>query len=110
MKSRDASYNAVIPANEILTAIQDLSSNAFKLLTYYYTRNNGWEFKDSETAKSLGVNTRTLASLRNELINKDYLLIVKGKIDNYFVGRKQVMDFKAPAPAVTTKPATPKIP
>lgn len=76
MKSRDSNYNAVISTDEILTAIRELSANAFKLLTYYYTRNNGWEFVDTDTARILNVTTKTLGILRKELINKNYLLIV----------------------------------
>ena len=46
---------------------------------------------------SIGITTKTLGIIKKELIDKGYLLIEKGKaIDNYFVGRKAVSEFKNP--------------
>ncbi len=84
-----------IPNTDLHNAYGDLSPNAFKLLTYYYSKGDGWEFKDKEIAQNFKIkNVRTIAKARKELIDKEYLLIYKGTVDNYFVGRKKVSEFK----------------
>ena len=84
-----------IPNTDLESGYKDLSRNAFKLLTYYFSKGDGWKFSDNEIAETLRVkNTRTIAKARKELITKEYLLIYKGTVDNYFVGKKKVFDFK----------------
>ena len=97
MHSNDP-YKCRIPTYEALDAMKDLSSGAFKLLIYYYSRSSGWDFNDTDIANTLGVTTKRLLELRKELVDKEYLLISKGThIDNYFVGKKAVREWKYPA-------------
>lgn len=86
----------LIPRDEALLAMSDLSDNAFKLLIYYYSRTSGWTFSDSEIAKTLGITERTVNDNRKELIKKKYLLITSGEIDNYFVGKDIVRKWMNP--------------
>lgn len=90
-------YRCRIPTNEALSAMKDLSSGAFKLLIYYYSKSTGWNFEDGEIADTLEVTLRRLKELRKELTDKDYLLVLKGgDIDNYFIGRQAVQGWKNP--------------
>jgi len=92
-----SAHRCQIPTDEAITAMKDLSSNAYKLLIYYYSRNSGWMFEDEEIADSIGFSVKTLKILKKELVEKNYLLIEKGgAIDNYFVGRKVVNEWKNP--------------
>ena len=96
MHSRET-YNAVIPSDELITAMTDLSSGAYKLLIYYYSRKTGWNFEDKEIAETIGLGDRRVKEVRKELIDKKYLLILKGNpIDNYFIGRKAVQEWENP--------------
>ena len=95
MHSRET-HNASIPTDEIITAMTDLSAGAFKLLMYYYSRRTGWNFSETEICKAIGVTDRRLKELRKELVEKKYLLVLKGSIDNYFVGRKAVQEWENP--------------
>jgi hypothetical protein len=91
-------YRCRIPTHEALDAMKDLTSGAFKLLIYYYSKSTGWEFVDDEIANALGVTTKRLKELKKELTDKDYLLVAKGAdIDNYFIGRQAVRNWKDPA-------------
>ena len=85
-----------IPSDELATAHKDLSPKAYVLLMYYYSKGTTWEWIDKNMAKDLSMSTRTLKLYRNELITKDYLFIVKGEINNVFIGRQAVMDWKHP--------------
>ncbi len=90
-------YTCRIPTHEAIEAMTDLSDIAYKLLIYYYSKSTGWNFNDEEIAKVIGVTARTVGEKRNELIDKGYLLVEKGKnIDNYFVGKRAVMEWKFP--------------
>lgn len=92
-----AAYRCRIPTHEALTAMKDLSTGAFKLLIYYYSKSTGWNFDDKEIAEALEVTEKRVKELRKELVDKDYLLIEKGgHIDNYFIGRQAVMAWKNP--------------
>jgi len=94
-KSR-RTYMSSIPADELLSAMKDLTPKAYQLLMYHYSKNSGWNFNDLEIAESLGISERMVKQYRRELIEKDYLMIIKGKVDLYFIGRQSVLDFKAP--------------
>lgn len=97
MMHSTAAYTCRAPTNEVLDAMKKLSSGAFKLLMYYYSKSTGWDFDDVEIAEVLGVQVSRVVVLRKELVDKEYLLIEKGSnINNYFVGRKAVMDWKVP--------------
>lgn len=92
-----AAYRCRIPTHEALTAMKDLSTGAFKLLIYYYSKSTGWNFDDKEIAEALEVTEKRVKELRKELVDKNYLLIEKGgHIDNYFIGRQAVMAWKNP--------------
>lgn len=95
MHSRDT-YNATIPSDELVAAMTDLSAGAFKLLMYYYSRKTGWNFDDKEIAKTIGMSERRVKEVRKELVDHKYLLILKGDIDNYFIGRKAVLEWENP--------------
>jgi helix-turn-helix protein len=94
-KSR-GKFMASIPTDEMIYAMKDLSPKAYQLLMYYYTKGNGWVFNDAEMADTLGIGERMLNEYRRELVSKKYLLIIKGKVTLYFVGRSSVMDFESP--------------
>ncbi len=96
MHSRDSNYNTSIPTEELITAMNDLSTGAYKMLMYYYSRKTGWNFSDTEIAKTIDVSERTVKTLRKELIDKKYLSIAKGAIDNYFIGRRAVQEWDNP--------------
>ena len=90
-------YKCRIPTHEALSAMKDLSSGAFKLLIYYYSKSTGWEFKDEEIADALGVTIKRLKELKKELVDKGYLLVLKGSdIENYFIGRQAVQAWQHP--------------
>ena len=94
-----------IPTEEALTAMKDLSSGAYKLLIYYYSKSTKWDFKDSEIATTVGVSLRRLQELHKELKEKGYLYIEKGpSITNYFVGRQAVLQWTDPD--IFSSPAT----
>lgn len=98
------SYRCRIPTSEAITAMKDLSSGAFKLLIYYYSKSTGWDFHDGEIADTLGVGDKRLQELKKELTDKDYLFIARGTdIDNYFIGRQAVQNWKNPEPEQSTK-------
>ena len=82
-----------IPSDEALDAMTELSSGAFKLLVYYYSKFTGWNFDDREIASTLGVSERRLKQIRKELVASKYLLIQKGNVDIYFIGRTAVSEW-----------------
>ena len=91
-------YMAHIPSSELITAAKDLTPKAYQLLMYYYSKGDRWEWDDKFMSDELGLSVRRIKELRQELIKKDYLLILKGPIvTNVFIGRKAVMEFKHPA-------------
>jgi hypothetical protein len=84
-----------VPQSELVSAMQELSATAFKLLMYYYSRNDGWEFSDEHIAKTIDSSVRMVPKYRKELIDSKYLLIQKGQVDVYFVGKAAVEKFFA---------------
>ena len=85
-----------IPADEIITAMTDLSNGAYHLLMYHYTKGNGWRFNDKQMAVTLGTSERMIKAYRKELIQKEYLFITGKNPTVYFIGKKAVRDFKEP--------------
>jgi predicted transcriptional regulator len=97
MHSQDT-YRCKAPTYEVLESMRELTDTGFKLLMYYYSKSTGWRFDDADIAMTLGVTPRTVSNARKELIDKEYLLIEKGKnIDTYFVGKRAVREWKYPA-------------
>ena len=97
MHSNDP-YKCKAPTYEVLESMKELSSNAFKLLMYYYSKSTGWKFEDRDIAHTIGVTERVVKTLKKELLEKEYLHIEKGKnTDMYFVGKKAVREWKYPA-------------
>jgi len=88
-----------IPSDELITAQHDLSAKAFGLLMYYYSKGDKWEWRDSVMAQDLSMTQRKIKEYRKELIDKEYLYVVKGEITNVFIGRQAVMDWKHPPEA-----------
>lgn len=94
--SQDA-YKCKAPTYEVLESMKELSSGAFKLLMYYYSKSTGWEFNDESIADTVGVSVDTMKRLRKELMDKDYLYIESSKnTDMYFVGKRAVREWKYP--------------
>lgn len=89
-------YNTSIPTNEVLNAMKDLSTGAYKLLMYYYSKRTGWQYDEQEMANTIDVSVRRIKELKKELVDKKYLLIVKGAVDLYFVGRTAVSNWENP--------------
>lgn len=84
-----------IPNSDLLDGYRELSPNAFKLLTYYYSKGDGWVFDPKTITESLGLtSTRTVQNLTLELQTKGYLYCPKGDLDVYIVGKKQVKEYK----------------
>ena len=83
-----------IPSDELVTAAKDLSSKAYVMLMYYYSKHGHWTWHDQVMADELGFSIRQVKEYRRELINKDYLLVLKGSVSNVFIGREAVMKFK----------------
>lgn len=97
MHSQDP-YKCKAPTYEVLESMKELTDTGFKLLMYYYSKSTGWKFDDADIAATLGVTPRTVANARKELIEKEYLLIEKGRnLDTYFVGKRAVREWKYPA-------------
>lgn len=94
IKKKETKYMARIPQAEISLAMQELSATAFKLLMYYYSKNDGWVFIDKNIAKAIGSSERMVKEYRKELIKHKYLLIQKGQVDVYFVGKGAVEQFE----------------
>ncbi|MCG7869708.1 MAG: helix-turn-helix domain-containing protein [Candidatus Thiodiazotropha taylori] len=82
-----------IPTEDLEQAYRELNTNAFKILTYYYSKGDGWIFKDQVIADLMGLKVRTVQNLINELEAKGYLLQQKGKISLYIVGKKLVGEY-----------------
>ena len=93
LKKSKGKYMAQIPQAEITKALGELSQGAYRLLTYYYSRQDGWVFNDDNIAKTMGTSVRMIKKYRKELIDKEYLLIQKGEVDVYFIGKNAVYQF-----------------
>ena len=93
LKKSKGRYMASIPQAEITGAMRELSNGAYKLLMYYYSRNDGWVFVDDNIASAINSSTRQVKKFRKELIDSGYLLIQKGQVDVYFIGRLSVNQF-----------------
>lgn len=93
LKKSKGRYMASIPQVEITEAMRELTNGAYKLLMYYYSRNDGWVFVDENIAKAIDTSVRQIKKFRKELIDAGYLLIQKGQVDVYFIGRLAVNQF-----------------
>ena len=93
LKKGETKYMARIPQKELTEAMKELSNGAYKLLMYYYSRRDGWKFVDNNIATTIGTSERQLRKFRKELITKQYLLIQRGQVDVYFIGRLAVNQF-----------------
>lgn len=89
----DSMYMTRIPTYELADAYIELSANAFKLLTYYYSKGDGWKFDLDEMAKVLGLEKRAVMDRIKELKDKGYLHHSKGNIEVYIVGKKLVGEY-----------------
>ena len=78
-------HKSQMPTDEVEYALRDLTANAYRLLTYYYSKSTGWTFHDDKIANVLGVTLRTYKDLRKELTDKGYLLIINNKPPMYFI-------------------------
>ena len=94
LKKSETKFMAKIPQLEIVEAMKELSNGAYKLLMYYYSRRDGWRFIDKNIASSIDSSERQIKKFRKELMDKGYLLIQKGQVDVYFIGRLAVRKFK----------------
>jgi len=94
IKKSETRFMTKIPQQEIVEAMTELSATAYKLLMYYYSRNDGWKFTDEHIAKTIDSSVRMVPKYRKELIEKGYLLIQRGQVDVYFVGKHAVFKFQ----------------
>ena len=83
-----------IPTSDLTVGFKELKPNSVKLLLYYYSKGDGWDFRSDVIADDLGVKISTVRTLTRELVSKGYLFVVRGKVINYFVGRKEVSAYK----------------
>jgi len=93
LKKSKGKYMASIPQTEITEAMRELSNGAYKLLMYYYSRNDGWVFNDDNIATAINSSARQVKKFRKELIDSSYLLIQRGQVDVYFIGKLAVAQF-----------------
>ena len=93
LKKTETKYMSRMPQAEVTKALKELSSGAYRLLTYYYSRNDGWVFNDINIANTLGSSERQVKRYRKELLDEGYLLIHKGQTDVYFIGQGAVTKF-----------------
>lgn len=93
LKKSKGKFMTSMPQAEVTAALQELSQGAYRLLTYYYSRNDGWKFNDDNMAKVLSTSRRMVKKYRKELIDTKYLLIQKGQVNVYFIGRLAVSQF-----------------
>ncbi len=82
-----------IPQTELTSAMTDLSTGAYLLLMYYYSKRDGWTFVDDNIARTINTSVRQVKKFRKELIDKQYLLIQRGQVDVYFIGQIAVDRF-----------------
>jgi len=87
LKKMSTKYMTKVPQAELMLSMKELGTTSFKLLMYYYSRNDGWVFVDKNIATSIGTSERMVKISRKELIDKKYLFVQKGKIDVYFIGK-----------------------
>lgn len=94
LKKSKGYYNMTMPQKEAIEAMRKLSDGAYKLLVYYYSRNDGWRFSDEKISEAIGTSARQVKKFRKELVDNNYLLIQKGEVDVYFIGEIAVTQFK----------------
>jgi len=87
-------HMANIPVEDIEHGMKQLSSGAFQLLMYYYTKSDGWAFSEKKMCDDLGVKIRTLKEHIKELTDKKFILILKGAVDVYFIGERAVNEYE----------------
>jgi len=93
LKKSETKYMAKIPQAELTSAMTDLSTGAYMLLMYYYSKRDGWVFVEENIGKTINTSVRQVKKFRKELIDKQYLLIQKGQVDVYFIGKIAVDRF-----------------
>jgi predicted transcriptional regulator len=86
-------YMTRIPNSDLTAGYVELSDNAFKLLTYFYSKGDGWEFNIDVMTNTLKLTKRTVMDRIKELKDKGFLLHSKGGIDVYIVGKKLVGEY-----------------
>jgi len=91
---KDISSYSNIPNDQLVKAMK-LSSSAFKLLIYYFSKSGSWKFNDTTIIKECNLTERSMKDARRELINNDWLIIDKsGIIDIYILGLDIVDQYK----------------
>jgi len=93
MKKIYKQHKIQLPSEEIEMAMKELSPKAFQLLTYYYSKSDGYVFYNQVIAELLNISTRQLSTYHKELKDKRYLHIQKGDVTIYFIGKSAVEDF-----------------
>ena len=91
---KDISKYSNIPNDQLIKALK-LSSPAFKVLIYYYSKSGSWSFNDDTIATDCGLSKRGFNDARRELINNDWLIMDKGGIITiYILGLDSVGEYK----------------
>ncbi len=109
LKKTEVKYMMRMPQSEVTEAMKELSNGAYRLLTYYYSRRDGWTFIDENIAKAIDSTVRQVKKYRKELIDTQYLLIQKGSLDVYFVGKLTVYKYLNDIVEVDDEPMEPII-
>jgi hypothetical protein len=89
----DNMYMTRIPSSDLERGYRELSANAFKLLTYYYSKGDGWDFDIDEMARVFDLTKRAVMGCIKELKDKGFLHYSKGDIEVYIVGTKLVGEY-----------------
>ena len=82
-----------IPNADLYDGYRDLSPNAFKLLTFFYSKGDGWVFDIAQMEQVFNLSNRAVKERIKELKDKGFLFHSKGDIDVYIVGKKLVQDY-----------------
>ncbi len=93
MKKIYGKYYVKIPQEDIEQAMIDLSPKAFQLLTYYFSKNDGFIFSNDIMADLMSISKRQLSTYHRELKQKGYLAIQKGDVTVYFIGKTAVREY-----------------
>ncbi len=85
-----------IDSTELLRimANKELTDGELKLLLYFYCKGDGWELDVKEAAEAIHVKPKMWHVLKKGLIKKEYLHIINGTVDSYYVGRTEARKWR----------------
>ncbi len=89
----DQMHMTRIPNSDLTDGYRELTPNAFKLLTFFYSKGDGWEFDIAHMERVFNLSNRKVKERIKELQDKGFLLHSKGDIEVYIVGKKLVREY-----------------